>query len=168
MTSNEHSPIAASQPSAGQPLERAAFVDLDSESNSGGPRRRRYSPGHPWYYLPNGDNLSPLPVEQILPGSTGDTVARELPKEATKREHRLRELLALEEAELQRSADRYRDLAARGADALSDYDRNIAYSGNLELARASSLALVHNHICWHKGRLAYIRAELDAYGPLLF
>lgn len=84
------------------------------------------------------------------------------------REQRLRELLVAEETELGRSTDRYNDIVARGADALSRHDPEIAYCGDLELARASSLARAHCHIAYHKGRIQWLRAELDRYGPMLF
>lgn len=162
---NDPTPAAA-QPTTEPLLDQPTPVESNSSDEQ--PAGPLYHPGHPWYYLPQGDNLPPVPVEQIEPGNTGDTIGPDLPQNGTKREHKLRELLVVEEAELARSVSRYLDIAARGAEALSDYDRNIAYGGNLELARASSLALVHNHICWHKGRIAYIRAELDRFGPLLF
>ncbi len=160
-----------------QPTDDAALITPPTAepdapqpaSSSVPPSPPRYRPGHPWYYLPDGDHQPPLPAHEIPPAANvGTFVARELPRRSDNREYRLHELLAAEEAELTRCIARYAEVVERGADALSRYDREIAYDGDLELARASSLALVHNHIAWHKGRIEWIKAELDRYGPLLF
>ncbi|MDX2199488.1 MAG: hypothetical protein SF069_11025 [Phycisphaerae bacterium] len=132
-------------------------------------RFRGFAPNHPWYYLPDGDNQPPLPVDQIAPfAAEGAPVREKLARKAVKREQQLRDLLAREEAALAERIARYADVVQRGADALSKYDREIAYGGNLELARASSLALFVNQISWLKGRIAWLKRELEAYGLTLF
>lgn len=49
---------------------------------------------------------------------------------------------------------RYLDIQTRGAEALTSYDRTIAYGGDDEKAVRESLRLVGNHI-------AYFRRELE-------
>lgn len=55
--------------------------------------------------------------------------------------------------ELERSRERLADLEARGAEALSRYDRTIAFSGDDERAVQVSTGLVRNHIRWFAGKL---------------
>lgn len=120
-----------------------------------------YGPGHPWHYLKRGDNAPPLPVEAIRTANAiADTFKRDLPKSGPKRLVRARELLNQERQALKEDCRRYLEIVDRGADALSPYDREIAHGGDLEMARASSLALTHNHIAWRKGRVAFLEREL--------
>lgn len=63
-------------------------------------------------------------------------------------------------AELAERRDRYQSVVERGAEALSRYDREIAYGGNDELARASSLALPYNNIAWLSGRVLGLQRVL--------
>lgn len=72
----------------------------------------------------------------------------DLPISSTKQAIKAREFLAVERKELEQSRLRYEDIAARGAEALSRYDREIAYGGDDEMARAGSLALLYNQISW--------------------
>ncbi len=120
-------------------------------------RDRGYGPGHPWHYLPDGDNAPPVPFDDIPPAEDyGRSLERELPKPATKRIIKARGLLAEERRDLEQARARYDDVIARGADALSRYDREIAYGGNDELARAGTLALLYSQISWRRGRIAYL------------
>lgn len=121
-----------------------------------------YGPGHPWHYLPQGDNAPPVPVDAIPAAENlAHTFDRELPKPRAKRLVKARELLDAERRGLEDDCKRYQEIIERGADALSQYDREIAHGGDLELARASALALKHNHIAWRKGRIAVLERELS-------
>lgn len=113
-----------------------------------------YGPGHPWHYLRRGDHRPPIPFADI-PASqeAGRALESDLPKSSGKRLLRARELLLSERANLDRERARYEDVIARGVDALSRYDREIAYGGDDELALAGTLALLFSHIAWTKGRL---------------
>lgn len=119
-----------------------------------------YDPGHPWYYLPQGDNASPIPFDDI-PASeeSGRAMDRELPKTPAKRVIALRAQLESEQRELEAARIRYQEVIDRGAEALSRYDREIAYGGNDELARAGTLALLFNQAAWQKGRVALLQRE---------
>ncbi|KAB2940445.1 MAG: hypothetical protein KJ057_17285 [Phycisphaerae bacterium] len=79
---------------------------------------------------------------------------RELPKARAKRIIAVRERLESERRELEAARARYQEIIDRGAEALSRYDREIAYGGNDELARAGTLALLFNQAAWRKGRIA--------------
>lgn len=121
-----------------------------------------YDPGHPWYYYSQGDNRSPLAVAEV-PAADGEGCYNErcLPKNPSKRERKIHELLAAERLGLESATGRYQEIAERGARALTRYDREIAYGGNDDLARASSLALTFNHIAWHRGRVEWLERELN-------
>lgn len=133
-------------------------------------RRGSYGPSHPWHYLPQGDNASPIPFERIPPSEeSGRWLQQELPKNVRRRLAALRETLKREEQQLLADRQRYEEIVARGADALSCYDREIAYGGNDELARAATLALKFNHIRLGKGRVEWLAREvhrLDDPGAL--
>ncbi|QOJ14003.1 MAG: hypothetical protein HRU75_04840 [Planctomycetia bacterium] len=79
---------------------------------------------------------------------------RERPKAPAKRIIAARERLESERRELEAARARYQEIIDRGAEALSRYDREIAYGGNDEMARAGTLALLYNQIAWRKGRIA--------------
>lgn len=119
-----------------------------------------YGPGHPWHYLPRGDNASPVPFDDI-PASeeSARAMEQELPKARTKRIIAVREGLESEQRELEAARARYHEIIDRGAEALSRYDREIAYGGNDELARAGTLALLFNQAAWRKGRIACLERE---------
>lgn len=136
------------------------------ETLNGHPSRwTNYGPNHPWYYLPQGDNLPPVPVEQIPAAQgVGRFLEREVPKDPRKRTNKLRELLDIEHHDLSIDIERYQELADKGVAALSRYDREIAHGGNGELARASALALKFNHIAWGKGRVAWLEEQLGKPG----
>lgn len=133
---------------------------------AGGTRKRGgYDPGHPWHYYPAGDNAPPIPFDEITPcEDAGAWLERDLPKNSGKRLAKMRELLEREQRQLDDDRKRYEDIIARGAAALSRYDREIAYGGNDELARASSLALKYSHIRLGLGRLRWLTAELRRLG----
>lgn len=114
-----------------------------------------YGPGHPWHYYREGDNAPPVLFGDI-PASeeSGRAMERELPKPRAKRIIAVRERLESERRELEDARLRYQEIIDRGAAALSRYDREIAYGGNDEMARAGTLALLYNQIAWRKGRIA--------------
>jgi hypothetical protein len=62
------------------------------------------------------------------------------------------------EAKLAERQARLRDLETRGVNALSNYDIQIAYSGDVEMALRMSTQLVRNHIRY------YVR-QLEAMPP---
>lgn len=118
----------------------------------------RYPPNHPWHYLGEGDNAPPVPFGSIPPAEDyGLSLERELPKPAAKRIIKARQLLEGERRGLEQTRLHYEDVIERGAEALSRYDREIAYGGNDELARAGTLALLYNQIAWRKGRIALLK-----------
>lgn len=119
-----------------------------------------YHPGHPWHYLKEGDDADPLPFEAIHPAESGQLGAA-LPKDAAKRRAKLQAMLVDAERQLRDDEARYHDLLARGVEALSDYDRDIAYGGNDRLAWASAVALKFNHITNGKGRVLLLRKSLS-------
>ncbi len=63
------------------------------------------------------------------------------------------------EVQLAHSRDRLADLEQRGADALSDYDKKIAYGGNIEKALRMSKELVGNHIRYFTEKLEQLPPE---------
>lgn len=129
--------------------------------DSGAHHAGRYGPGHPWHYHPLGDNAAPMPVDAIPPAKgLEDTFDRELPRRGPKRIIKARELLDAERRGLEADRQRYLAIVERGADALSRYDREIAHDGDLEMARASALALTFNHVAWRFGRIAVLEREL--------
>ncbi|MCK6484508.1 MAG: hypothetical protein HUU22_02105 [Phycisphaerae bacterium] len=136
------------------------------ETNANAMDDHGYGPGHPWHYLPDGDNAPPIPFDDIPPAEDyGHSLERELPKPAAKRIIKARGLLAEERRDLEQARARYDDVIARGAAALSRYDREIAYGGNDELARAGTLALLYSQISWRRGRIAYLeRMVLQGFG----
>lgn len=122
----------------------------------------RYGPGHPWHYYRLGDNAAPMPVDAVPPAKGLEhTFDRELPRRGPKRIVKARELLDAERRGLEADRQRYQAIVERGADALSRYDREIAHGGDLEMARASALALTFNHIAWRLGRIAVLERELS-------
>lgn len=129
------------------------------QTAGGGRRQADYEPGHPWHYYSAGDNATPIPFEQIKPcDEAGSWLESTLPKNPAKRAARMRELLEQEQLALARDREVYEAVISRGAEALSRYDREIAYGGNDELARAGTLALKYNHIRLGLGRIAWLRA----------
>lgn len=120
----------------------------------------RYAPGHPWHYLPEGDNAAPVPVDSIEPDiDIGKFIERELPKNPAKRREKLRTMLTHEQARLEEDQRRYQEIAEKGAEALSRYDREIAHTSD-EMARATALSLKYNHLQYGLGRVAWIRQQL--------
>lgn len=146
---------------------RYATQSLDewvrAEVAGGTHRRGGYDPGHPWHYYAAGDHAPPIPFDQIPPcEDAGRWLEQALPRNPAKRVAKMRELLEHEELQLAADRQRYDEIIARGAEALSRYDREIAYGGNDELARASSLALKYNHIRLGLGRIAWLRQRVSS------
>jgi len=130
------------------------------------PRTLQYDPGHPWFYLARGDGQQPVPLSEIPARKCDGRFIDKLPKDPAKRRVKLERLLADEVAHLAGYELNYTDLIKRGGQALSEYDRNIAYGGDEELAVASSLALRFNHIAHCRGRVRWLQAKLGL--PLEF
>lgn len=138
------------------PLTATESGELESHS-AGAAEGHGFAPGHPWHYIRRGDNAPPVPFDDIPPAEDyGRSLERELPKPAAKRIIKARQILEAERRSLEQARARYEDVIARGAEALSRYDREIAYGGNDELARAGTLALLFNQISWRRGRIAYL------------
>lgn len=120
----------------------------------------RYDPGHPWHYLPEGDNAPPIPVDEIEGNSDiGRHIETDLPKNRTKRIERMREMLGRERERVEEDRRRYQEIVERGAEALSRYDREIAHTCDA-MARATALSLKYNHIRFGLGRIAWLEATL--------
>lgn len=109
-----------------------------------------YSPGHPWYYKLGGKILT---IDEIEPMD----VDPEMFAYCRKRYKSASEMLAAHEASFAREAVLYNDLVARGIEAVSKFDRECAYGGDDQMAYCGSLSLVHNHLCYDKGYIKYIR-----------
>lgn len=143
-------------PDAGNKLD-----DWAREQVAGTPGRLPYDPGHPWHYYWAGDGAEPLPLEQIPPADdAGRCLEHHLPKNPAKRRARMHELLGSETQRLDEDRRRYNEVVARGTEALSRFDRDIAYGGNDELAIASTIALKYNHIRIGLGRVRWLREQL--------
>ncbi len=124
-------------------------------------REPQYDPGHPWFYLPQGDERLPIPLNEIQANPTlMATFNEKLPRDAKKREQKLRESLEAERTGLESDKLRYQEIVERGAEALSEYDRTIAYE-NDEIARAGSLALTYNHLCHRLSRIRWLEMQLN-------
>ncbi len=120
----------------------------------------RYDPGHPWHYLPEGDNAAPIPVEQIEADiDVGRYIERELPKNPKKRSEKLQSLLTQERERVEQDKRRYQEIVERGAEALSRYDREIAHTSDA-MAVATALSLKFNHIRYGLGRVAWLQRTL--------
>lgn len=120
----------------------------------------RYDLGHPWHYLPEGDNAAPAPADSIEPDiDIGKFIERELPKNPVKRKEKLQAMLEQERQRIAEDKRRYQEIVERGAEALSRYDREIAHTSD-EMARATALALKYNHIRYGLGRVAWLEARL--------
>lgn len=143
-------------PDAGKTLDEWA-----RERVAGTPARMPYDPGHPWHYYWAGDGAEPLPLEQIPPADDAERcLEHHLPKNPAKRRARMHELLGSETRRLDEDCRRYDEVVTRGAEALSPFDRDIAYGGNDELAIASTIALKYNQIRIGLGRVRWLRGQL--------
>lgn len=124
------------------------------------PAPSSYGPGHPWHYLSEGDGAVPLPLERIEPAPfKPEHLGVKLPKNPQKRQALLRKMLAEQRQQLEQDAERYREVLERGVEALSRYDREIAYGGNDRLAVASTIAFKSSHIAHGKGRVAWLAGQ---------
>ena len=121
-----------------------------------------FPPGHPWHYLERGDNATPPPPSQVPPNpSAKSAVERDLPRQPAKRIVAARSLLERDQTKLADTIREYEAVVERGADALSQYDREIAYRGDLEMARAGTIAILYNQIAWWRGRVQALERETD-------
>lgn len=121
-----------------------------------------YDLTHPWHYLSAGDGAEPIRLSDIPPDEqAGRFLEAAMPKNAKKRMTRIREFLEQERERLARDKLRYLDVIERGAEALSRYDREIAYT-NDDIAVASTLALKYRHISLGQGRIAWLEEQIAA------
>ena len=122
-----------------------------------------YPEGHPWFYLFGG---KPTPAEKIIPRAEMQIVGFYFEKRITKKNRRADLDRELEWAEkgLRQDIERYNDLLTRGTDAVSDYDKNIACGGDVKMAVAVALGLVHGHIMWDRSKVLCLRKELEKEG----
>lgn len=121
-----------------------------------------YGPGHPWHYLDRGDGAVPAPPSRIAPNEGARAaVERDLPRQPAKRIVAARTFLERDQAKLAETIREYEAVVERGADALSQYDRDIAYRGDLEMARAGTIAILYNQIAWWRGRVQALERETD-------
>ncbi len=128
----------------------------------------RYEPGHPWHYLKCGDGAAPVQADQIPMADieiAGGHLERELPKTPAKRDAAVERLFAERSAELAGRITRYQFVIARGADALSSYDREFAYR-NDELAVASTLGLLFGQISYLRAEVAWLDSQRSGQGSL--
>ncbi|MCA9243652.1 MAG: hypothetical protein KDA32_06860 [Phycisphaerales bacterium] len=128
-----------------------------------------YGPGHPWHYLERGDGASPVAADRIPAGDPeliGGFLERDIPKTPEKRDATIERLFVERSQQLARRIEGYEDVIARGVEALSRYDRQIAYGGDDELAVASTLALLFNQISYLKGEVAWLEANRSRQGSL--
>lgn len=138
----------------------APGVSPPHDSNQPTASKCSYDPGHPWHYLARGDHAPPVPFDDI-PASeeSAQAMQRELPKPIARRIVALRDRVEFEKRELAAARVRYQEIVDRGAEALGRYDREIAYGGNDDMARAGTLALLFNQAAWRKGRIAGLECE---------
>lgn len=154
-------------------------VSSDSEPESNGqllfdwagastPQQRfGYCPGHPWHYYHEGDNAPPVPFDAIPTNiAAGESLREDMPRSPLKRLIKSRELLTSELSALEAARVRYQSVVYGSANALSRYDRDIAFSGNLEMARAGTFALLFHQISWHLGRIASLERAQSRHGGL--
>lgn len=140
-------------------------AELSAEPESAEPEEA-YGPGHPWHYLDRGDGAVPAPPSRIAPNDGArSAVERDLPKQPAKRIVAARSLLERDQAKLAETIREYEAVVERGADALSQYDREIAYRGDLEMARAGTIAILYNQIAWWRGRVQALERETDRGTP---
>lgn len=141
---------------------RARVTDSGEALNS-------YEPTHPWHYLAEGDGAPPVPLNQISPDeNAGNFLESSLPKNPTKRLERARQLLDEERKRLAADKLRYAEIIERGANALSRYDREIAYTSD-DMAIACTLALKYRHISLGLGRIVWLEKQIaKEAGGMLF
>ena len=144
-------------PKAAEELDRWSSLKPEADET----RSSEYDPGHPWHYCERGDGADPLPLEAI-PARTVNTEQFNVkwPKNAVKRRAMMQQMLAGQRAQLVEDEQRYQRLIEDGADALSQYDREIAHGGDDELAWASAISLKYNHISGARGRVLWLEQLL--------
>ncbi|MEM8495443.1 MAG: hypothetical protein AAF663_08665 [Planctomycetota bacterium] len=120
----------------------------------------QWDEGHPWHYLYEGDRATPVPVDQIEPSDKVHQFDIKLPKDEHRKRERLESMHREAVKQLERDRQRYEDLRLSGTDAISEYDRTIAYGGNLQLAWASSTAMKFCHVRHSLARVAELNRLL--------
>ncbi len=128
-----------------------------------------YDRGHPWHYLQRGDGAAPVTPDQIPVAAVeiaGGYLDRQIPKAPDKRDAAVERLFAERSEELADRIARYEDVVARGVEALSRYDREIAYGGDLELAVACSLAMLYCQISYVRAEVAWLDSQRSGQGSL--
>ena len=132
-----------------------------------------YEPTHPWYYLnggtpPEPEAIGPADIAQAklhnihLPYS----ISKSLPdKQGVKRRAALPAALESARQMLAKTIARYRDVLARGPEALSAFDRTIAHDDD-RMAVASALSMMNNHIANEKAVVLFLEAELFPPEPV--
>jgi len=142
-----------------------AIQELDRwsklKTQADGAGRTEYDPGHPWHYYHEGDGAEPLPVAAIpARPTTLERLGIKVPKTPAKRQALFQKFLADQRRQLAEDEQRYKELIEWGAEALSEYDREIAYAGDDDLAWASAVALKFNHIGRGRGRVSTLEDAL--------
>lgn len=124
-------------------------------------RSADYDPGHPWHYCERGDAAEPLPLDAIPARPiTIEQFGVKWPKAPAKRRALMQQMLAGQRTQLAEDEKRYKQLTDEGADALSQYDREIAHGGDNELAWASAVAMKFNHVAGGRGRVQRLAEQL--------
>lgn len=154
---------SASDSDAGSgPAAALSPTDIATNDEPADPDIDRFPRGHPWHYLERGDNATPSPASLVPPNPTArSAVERDLPRQPAKRIVAARSHLEHDQAKLAETIREYEAVVERGADALSQFDREIAYRGDLEMARAGSIAILYNQIAWWRGRVQALEGETD-------
>src|SRR5579871_5360283 len=90
-----------------------------------------YDPGHPWHYYHEGDAAEPQPLEAIPPRPTSlEHLSAKWPTNPANRRDMMKQMLTRQREQLAGDEKRYQALSDSGVEALSRYDRDIAYGGN--------------------------------------
>ena len=113
-----------------------------------------YDPGHPWYYLLGGVPLEPDAIEP----ARCEGMESKLPKNPARAREELDRRLGEARQSLADAIARYQDIRARGAEALSHYDRTISSGGRDDMAVATALSLTASHVSWFKGRIVELQS----------
>lgn len=142
---------SAKLPSAADPAPRGGKHHEPEPARAGG-----YDPGHPWHYLPYGDDATPMPVDDIP--ATSFKFSFKLPKDKRKRIEKLEKLRIEATEHLGERKARYRELVEGGTAAISDRECDLAYAGDAEKAWACSVALLYNQVKYCRGEVEALKA----------
>jgi hypothetical protein len=148
-----------------QDFGETAARELDRWSllkpQTGGVDDHGYDPAHPWHYYHEGEGAEPMPLDQIPARPvTLEQFGVNWPKGLVKQRATMERVLASQRKQLEEDEQRYEELVQNGVEALSRYDREIAYAGNDDLAWASAIALKFAHISGGRGRIACLERRL--------